>query len=159
MAQSTDVHPPELTMRPSRSALPVVLLLAAACSSGRPDPARAADSSNTPMSSAGMKMEAMPMLAPMRSHLDSITGPGMMQTEMAAHGGRVRALVSAMQADLMKLGLHSDAAYEALSDSVIADLGTLDSAPAGEREALATQHRERVRRLMAVYETMAAKQP
>jgi hypothetical protein len=61
--------------------------------------------------------------------------------------------MAAMHADMERMGMHSDPAYEALADSTVRDLGLMERASGTEYERLAGTHVEHVRRLMAAYET------
>ena len=68
---------------------------------------------------AGMELKAMPMLPAFRAHLDSVAQyPAMMRAAMPDHRSEVKELVDAMHSDMTMMGMHSDAAYEALADSV-----------------------------------------
>lgn len=134
-----------------------VLALLAACDSPRE---RAGDEPavGMPMSADSMQMNAMEMLPAYREHLDSLEDMaaaadsmprGMM---MDVHARETREFVDAASGDLMRLGMHSDAAYEALADSVVEDLSRIQAASGNEAERLLRAHLERVRRLMSAYE-------
>jgi hypothetical protein len=53
------------------------------------------------------------MLPGLRAHVDSVTAhPAMIRSSMSQHQAEVKHVVSAMHADMMALGMHSDPAYE-----------------------------------------------
>jgi hypothetical protein len=104
-----------------------------------------------------MELRAMPMLPVVRAHLDSLSkNPAMMHTSMAQHQAEVKHLVEAMHSDMMALGMHSDAAYEALADSVVNGSARLGTAGSAEFKRLVGQHIDQTRRLAAIYETKTA---
>jgi len=61
-----------------------------------------------------------------------------------------------MHADMTRLGMHSDPAYEALADSVVQGSAALSTAGGAELQRLVSPHVDQVRRLSAVYETKVA---
>ena len=102
-------------------------------------------------------LTAMAMLPGIRAHLDSVAAdPSMMRSAMAGHQAEVKALVEAMHADMMAAGMHSDAAYEALADSVVKGSAALGTASGPDFERLVAEHVDQMRRLAAVYESKAA---
>jgi hypothetical protein len=134
-----------------------LVLTDAAC--GRA-PAREAAGDSTAMSSAaassGTPMTAMPMLPKLRAHLDSAAAhPAMLKRSLADHRAEVRAVIDAMHADMMAAGMHSDAAYEALADSVVKGSAALGTAAGPELDRLVMTHVDQMRRLTEVYESKA----
>jgi hypothetical protein len=146
-----------MSVRRRRGAPMLLLLLACGGGAGeRPKsesesapPAAAADSS-----AGGMELQAMPMLPAVRAHLDSVAAdPVRLRAAMPEHQAEMRRLVNAMHADMARLGMHSDSAYEALSDSIINASDRLATASGAALERLTAQHIDQVRRLATVYET------
>jgi hypothetical protein len=104
-----------------------------------------------------MKLEAMAMLPPVRAKLDSLArNPGMVRGAGSRYQAETKDVVDAMRADMTRLGMHSDPAYEALSDSVVAGSTALSTAGGAELERLVARHVDQMRRLSAVYETKVA---
>lgn len=104
-----------------------------------------------------MKLEAMAMLPAMRAHLDSLArNPSMMSSAGSRYEAETRHVVEAMHTDMTRLGMHSDPAYEALADSVVAGSAALSTAGGAELQRLVTRHVDQLRRLSAVYETKVA---
>ena len=124
----------------------IALVLLPACKSG---------GSQRPEAKASRELRAAPMLPAMRAHLDSTgSGGSLTPASMPQHQVRVRDFVRATKADMQQLGMHSDRAYEALTDSVLRGLERLASLGASDVERLTAEHVERVRRLASVYERM-----
>ncbi len=136
----------------------VTALGVAACSSKKNDAANM-PASGTMMAGDSMAMMAAPMLPRVRAHLDSLASStaAMHEAAMADHAAVMGGLLQAMQTDLMHMGMHSDAAYEALADSVVKDQAAIAAAPAAQQGELVRQHLDRVRRLMSVYDGMVGK--
>jgi hypothetical protein len=133
-------------------ALLFLVLTAAGCK-GAPGHGSAPDSSAIRSS----ELTAMRMLPAFRSHLDSVADhPAMLRSSMSGHQAEVRALVNAMHADMMAAGMHSDAAYEALADSIVKGTAALGTASGSEFDRRVAEHVDQLRRLTAVYETKAA---
>jgi hypothetical protein len=117
----------------------------------------AATSSSGPATRPKPELTAMPMLPGLRAHLDSVAAnPSMLRSSMSGHLAEVKAVVDAMHADMMAAGMHSDAAYEALADSVVKSSEALGTASGPEFKRLVAEHVDQIRRLAAVYETKAA---
>lgn len=90
-----------------------------------------------------MELQALPMLPAMRAHLDSDnSGGAMTQASTPQHRQRVRHFVEATKSDMQRMGMHSDPAYEALTDSVLRGLDRLTTARGTNLERLA-EHIER----------------
>ena len=143
---------------PSTSgALLVATLTLAAC--GRPPRDEAArDTAAVSPSGVPTKpataMTAMPMLPKFEAHLDSVAShPAMLKSGMADHQAEVKAVVGAMHADMTAVGMHSDAAYEALADSVVRESAELGTAGGPEFDQRVKHHVEQLRRLAAVYQS------
>jgi hypothetical protein len=102
-------------------------------------------------------MTAMPMLPKLQAHLDSVAShPAMLRSGMAGHQAEVKAVVDAMHADMMSVGMHSDAAYEALADSVVKESAELGTASGPDFEQRVMHHVDQMRRLAAVYQSKVA---
>jgi hypothetical protein len=134
-----------------------LLLLVAACSKKAGSAAGTSRDSAPAESTAAhapMELKAMPMLPVVRAHLDSLAQkPALMHARMGQHQAEVKHLVEAMHSDMMALGMPSDAAYEALADSVVRGSAQLGTAGGKEFNRLLLEHVDQVRRLAAMYET------
>ncbi|MBA3659669.1 MAG: hypothetical protein H0W67_08740 [Gemmatimonadales bacterium] len=103
------------------------------------------------------QLGAMPMLPPFRAHLDSVAAkPAMIKSSMSGHMAEVHKVMEAMHADMMAAGMHSDAAYEALADSVVKASAALGRAKDKDLSRLVAMQVDQLRRLTAVYEQKAA---
>lgn len=123
-------------------ALATVITLAACAGPGR----------DAQQARAGM--QAASLIPAMSRHLDSVAAtPAMLHQGLPDHAQRVHELMAAMHADMMRMGMHSDPAYEGLADSTVSDLKSMDRASGAEYDRLAAAHIEHVRRLMAAYES------
>lgn len=143
----------------------VILFLALASCGGKAAerPAATADSAQmapaSAASAAGMKLEAMAMLPAVRARLDSLArSPSMMRSAGSRYEAETRHLVDAMHADMTRMGMHSDPAYEALADSVVAGSAALSTAGGAEFKRLVARHIDQLRRLSAVETKVAAMQ-
>ncbi|MEO7138291.1 MAG: hypothetical protein ABI037_11295 [Gemmatimonadales bacterium] len=106
---------------------------------------------------AKMELKAMPMLPAFRAHLDSVAQhPAMMRAAMPEHRSEVKELVDAMRSDMTMMGMHSDAAYEALADSVVEGSAALGTAGGADFNRQVARHVDQLRRLAANYETKTA---
>ena len=104
-----------------------------------------------------MALEAMPMLPGIRASLDSLgQDPSMMRRAGSRLEAETRGVVDAIHSDMTRLGMHSDAAYEALADSVVRGSAALGTASGADLDRLVAQHVDQMRRLTAVYETKVA---
>jgi hypothetical protein len=116
----------------------------------------------------GMKMDSMPMsgghigmggsnMMPLvRAHMDSIMGmsPEQMSGMMAAHEQMMSQMMDRMGADMRGMNMSGDAKWNALADSVKADLADLPGLQGNELSALMKAHTARVQRLIAMHEGM-----
>jgi hypothetical protein len=99
-------------------------------------------------------MQAALLIPAMSRHLDSVAAtPAMLHQGLSDHAQRVHELMAAMHADMMRMGVHSDSAYEALADSTVSDLKLMERASGAEYDRLAAAHIQHVRRLMAAYDS------
>jgi hypothetical protein len=138
----------------------VLLALVLASAGCGPAPAHdaardtSAASSSGPASPPRTPMTAMAMLPKLRAHLDSVAAhPAMLKRSMSGHRSEVEAVVDAMHADMTAVGMHSDAAYEALADSVVKGSATLETATGPAFDRMVKAHVDQVRRLAAAYES------
>lgn len=141
----------------------VLLFFALASCDGKTTERPAAAADSAPLmpapaeSGAGMKLEAMAMLPAVRAQLDSLArSPSMVRSAGSRYQAETRHVVDAMHADMTRLGMHSDPAYEALSDSVVQGSAALSTAGGAELGRLVARHVDQMRRLSAVYETKVA---
>jgi hypothetical protein len=151
-------------MRPIASRALAIVLFLAACGP-RPDRPGGADAAGAADSAPGgaapapraatLDLQGRPMVAPMTAHVDSLSAkPAMLHADMAAHTAMTEHFVAATKADAAALAAPGSAAYDALADSVLADLRTLATAKGAGWDSLATAHLDRVHRLMAAYDVM-----
>ena len=139
-----------------RRGAPLLLLLLACGGAG--ERARSGSHSAPPAaatneSAGNTELQAMPMLPGVRAHLDSVAAdPAMLHATMPEHQAEMRRPVNAVHADMARLGMHSDPAYEALADSIVNASDRLATARGAELERLTAQHIDQVRRLADVYE-------
>ena len=146
----------------SRWALLVASLATAGCgrSAERPEADRDTPGMVDHADSAGRGMGAMQMQAPMmpgmRAHMDSVTGmsPDRMSGMMAAHERMMSQMMDRMGADMRGMNMRSDARWNALVDSIKADLADLPSLKGAELSASMRAHGGRVQRLIDMHESM-----
>ena len=145
--------------------VPIAVAAVSACTSKDQNPERTRPPDQQGMS--GMQIDSMPMgghmgmggssmMAMMRGHMDSMTRmtPERMSGMMAAHDRMMSRMMDGMGADMRGMQMSGDAGWNALVDSVKADLAEL---PGLEGQALAARvkaHAGRVERLMAMHERM-----
>jgi hypothetical protein len=103
-----------------------------------------------------MGMGGSDMMPMMRAHMDSMTqmSPGQMSTMMAAHDRMMSQMMDRMGADMRNMKMSGDTKWNALVDSVKADLADL---PGLQGKALSERmkaHSGRVQRLIAMHEGM-----
>jgi hypothetical protein len=146
-------------MQSMRCMFALALVLPAGCNREAPD-APGSGTRSAPADRAAktsMELQALPMLPPMRAHLDSAkSGAAMAQASIPQHQLRVRDFVEATRSDMQRVGMHSDPAYEALADSVLGGLDRLTGARGLELKRLAAEHIDRIQRLASVYERKMA---
>lgn len=145
-------------MRFRTNPIPIILALITACAGGGEIHRDAATGSpdTGAVSRAAPPMTAMPMLPGLRAHLDSVAArPAMLKDGMSGHRAEVMGVIEAMRADIMAAGMHSDAHYEALADSVVKGSAALGTASGREFDRLVVEHIDQMRRLASVYESMA----
>jgi hypothetical protein len=116
---------------------------------------------------AGMKMDSMPMgdhmgmggasmMPMMRAHMDSMMrmSPEQMSGMMAAHDQMMSQMMDRMGADMRGMNMGGDAKWNALADSVKADLAELPGLQGRKLSAQVKAHIGRVQRLIAMHEAM-----
>jgi len=104
----------------------------------------------------GMAMRSDSLMPMMRADLDSLARmPSQFAERMQqAHEAMASQMLDAMGSDMTMMGMHSDAAWSALVDSVKTDLAELPSLSGRPLEARVRAHAERMRRLLGMHETM-----
>ena len=109
-----------------------------------------------PMGNMAMDMKSMPMMQMMQAHMDSIAtmSPQQMGAMMNAHQSMTSQMMDAMGADMMAMHMAPDSAWSALRDSVRRDLADLPGLSGRALKARMEAHAERMRRLMAMHQTM-----
>jgi len=138
----------------------------AACKRGERPAERAQPAGQQPM--GGMSMDSMrmggdhmgmggsDMMPMMRAHMDSMMrmSPGQMSAMMATHDRRMSQMMDRMGADMRGMHMSGDAKWNALTDSVKADLAELPGLQGGELASRMKAHAARVERLIAMHEAM-----
>lgn len=146
----------------SRWAPLVIALAAAACGREAERPEAASDTpgmlghaDSARSGIAAMQMQA-PLMSGMRAHIDSMTGvsPDRMSGMMAAHERMMSQMMDRMGADMRGMNMRSDARWNALVDSIKADLADMPSLKGAELSASMRAHGGRVQRLIDMHEGM-----
>ena len=146
----------------SRWAVVLASLTAAGCGRETERPEVRADTAEMmeQADSAGGGMDAMQMqgsmMSGMRAHMDSLMGmsPDRMSGMLAAHERMMSQIMDRMGADMRGMNMRSDARWNALVDSIKADLADLPSLKDAELSARMRTHGGRVRRLIDMHEGM-----
>jgi hypothetical protein len=145
----------------SRRVTGALLLALIACSSKSASPPASTgsasnDSAPAPQPAA-MELKARPMLPGFRAHLDTLAhSTRMAPALMSHHMSEVKNLVNAIHSDMTAMGMPSDAAYEALADSVVQGAQALGTAGGSDFKRRLSRHMDQLHRLTAVYETKIA---
>jgi hypothetical protein len=106
---------------------------------------------------AAMELKAKPMLPGFRAHLDTLAhSTRMAPSVMSRHMSEVKNLVNAIHSDMTEMGMPSDAAYEALADSVVQGAQALGTAGGADFKRRLSRHMDQLHRLTEVYETKIA---
>lgn len=143
-------------MRHAGHFLTALSLLVAACGGERRPASQAGRASEPGMQGMAMRMPSMDIIAGVRTYLDSVVGaePGELPRMVAGHRDRMEQMLTAMDQDMKAMNMTADVAWQALADSVRADLAAL---PALSGETLVLQmraHAGRMRRLLERHESM-----
>lgn len=111
---------------------------------------------SAPMGGDHMGMGGSDMMPMMRAHMDSMTGmsPAQMSGMMAAHDRMMSQMMDRMGADMRRMNMSADAKWNSLMDSVKADLADVPGMQGKELSVRMTAHADRVRRLLAMHESM-----
>ena len=151
-------------MRPMLWILSVAVIANAACKGKDQTAERTQPAGQQGM--GGMKMDSMPMggdhmggsgmTAMMRTHMDSMMrmSPEQMSDMMAAHDRMMSQMMDRMGADMRGMNMSGDAKWNALVDSVKADLAELPNLQGRDASSRMKAHADRVRRLLAMHEAM-----
>jgi hypothetical protein len=153
-------------MKPMLWILSVAIVAVAACK-GKDQPAER-DQASGQQGMSGMQMDSMPMggdrmgmggsgmMPMMRSHIDSMMrmSPEQMSGVMTAHERMMSQMMDRMGADMRSMSMSADAKWNALVDSVKADLADLPGLHGKELSARMKAHANRVRRLISMHERM-----
>lgn len=109
-----------------------------------------------PMGGGNMGIGGSAMMPIMRAHMDSLVrmSPEQMTGMMSAHDRMMSQMMDQMGADMRRMNMSADAKWNALTDSVKADLADLPGLQGNELSARMKAHAVRVRRLMAMHEGM-----
>ena len=153
-------------MRPMLWILSVAVITSAACK-GKDQAAERTQPAGQ-QGTGGMKMDSMPtggdhmgmggsaMMAMMPAHMDSMmrVPPEQMSSMMAAHDRMMSQMLDQMGADMRGMNMSGDDKWNALVDSVKADLAELPNLRGREASTRMKAHADRVRRLLAMHEAM-----
>ena len=143
-------------MRHATGLLLIAAFALGACSK-KPEAARAGGA-DTATGMAGMQvgMAGKDLIPVMQHHLDSLgaMSPAQMAEAMTAHQDLASRLMDGMGADMRSMSMPPDSAWTALSDSVRRDLADLPALSGDVLKNRVTAHIGRMRRLMAMHETM-----
>lgn len=144
-----------------RSAICLVLVLSLACresrsgvpETGRPDVAFRTGSAEQEDSEAGVEFEAPRLVPAIRAQITRLQEPqGATSENVTAFRNNVGGMVSAMQADLQRVGVTDSGYFRTLSDSVMRGLGGGAGSPAGAEPEDAASLAAQVERLIGLYE-------
>src|SRR3989441_740067 len=107
----------------------------------------------------GMGMRSDSLMPMMRAHLDSLAAhsPQTAVGMLSVHEALSSRMLDAMGADMTAMGMKPDPAWTALTDSVKQDLADLPAVSGRALDARLKAHIDRMRRLMAMHESMMQK--
>lgn len=103
-----------------------------------------------------MRMPSTDMLPAVRAYLDSVVAaePAELTALVAGHRARMEPMLSAMDQDMRAMNMTADAAWQALADSVRADLGAIPGLMGEQLVLRMRAHAGRMRRLLERHEGM-----
>lgn len=109
-----------------------------------------------PMGGDHMGISGSAMMPMMRAHMDSMVrlSPERVSAMMAVHDQMMSQMMDRMGADMRNMNMSGDAKWNALVDSVKADLADLPGLQGPALSVRMTAHTERVQRLIAMHESM-----
>ena len=104
----------------------------------------------------GMGMRSDSLMPMMRAHLDSLAGisPQFAAGMLRMHEAMASRMLDAMGADMTAMEMKPDPAWTALTDSIKQDLADLPAVSGRALDARLNVHIGRMRRLMAMHESM-----
>ena len=104
----------------------------------------------------GMMMRSDSLMPMMRAHLDSLAAlsPQFAAGVLGTHEAMASRMLDAMGGDMTAMGMTPDPAWTALTDSIKRDLADLPTVSGRALDARLKEHIERMRRLMAMHESM-----
>ena len=104
----------------------------------------------------GMGMRSDSLMPMMRAHLDSLAAisPQFAAGMLSMHEAMASRMLDAMGADMTAMGMKPDPAWTALTDSIKQDLADLPAVSGRALEVRLKAHIVRMRRLMAMHESM-----
>ena len=144
-----------------RAAIWLALMLTVACresrsgvpETGRPDVALRAGSAELEDSEPGVEFEAPRLIPGVRALMTQVQEQqGSTEENLTAFRNNVGTLVSAMQADLQRVGVTDSGYFRELSDSVMRTFGGGPGSPAKVRPEEARPLTGQVERLIGLYE-------
>ena len=144
-----------------RAALWLILILTVACresrsgvpETGQPDVATRAGSPELDDHEAGVEFEAPRLVPAIRAQITRLREPdGSSEENLTAFRNGVGTLVSAMQADLQRVGVTDSGYFRELSDSLMRSFGGGAGSPAGLEAEEVREATAQVERLIGLYE-------
>jgi hypothetical protein len=133
-----------LACRESRSGVP---------ETGRPDVALRAGSPGLEDSEAGVEFEAPRLIPAIRAQITQLQEPQTgVEENLTAFRNNVGGMVTAMQADLQRVGVTDSGYFRELGDSVLRELGGGPGTPAKAKPEEARALAAQVERLIGLYE-------
>lgn len=142
-------------MRGIHGALAIAMVILGACGK-KPEAAQTAADTAGKMGGMRMAMQGMQMMPLMRAHLDSLSDmqPEQMAALMAAHQDLSSRMMDAMGGDMRGMSMMPDSAWTALGDSLRQDLAALPSLSGNPLKTRMDAHIGRMRRMLAMHESM-----
>ena len=109
------------------------------------------------MTMGGTSMASGPMMSEMAAHLErlAVLPTDSLRSMLPSHRQAVANLLAQMNREMQDMGMASDAAWDATTDSIRGDLERMPDMDQAELEALVPGHRARVARLMEMHGAMA----
>jgi hypothetical protein len=102
---------------------------------------------------SGSELEAPRLIPAVKNQLELMSTGSQSSTEnRTAYKNLTSDLITAMQADLYRVGFADSGQFKALSDSVLNDIGGGTGTTAGPEASEVTEHVARMRRLLELYQ-------
>ena len=102
---------------------------------------------------SGSELEAPRLIPAVKNQLELMSSGSQSSTEnRTAYQNLTSDLITAMQADLYRVGFADSGQFKALSDSVLNDIGGGTGTASGPEPSQVTEHVTRMRRLLELYQ-------